>query len=207
VTIAGSAGGLEPLSHLLAELPFGFNAAVVAMLHTGPGSVLAEMLRDRSKLPLSSGKSGQLLKAGHVYVAPQGTHVIVNPDARLTISAAPRLRHFRPSADWLFESAAASFGDRHMAIVLSGRLSDGATKLRTVKRLGGTVFVQSPGDAIHPEMPTAAIATGLVDFVVPVSDMARAVCDLLSRRDAERDAAMWESPFVQAALPTEQGLS
>ena len=177
------------------------------MLHTGPGSVLAQTLRDRSRLPVWSAECGQLLRAGNVYVAPQGTHVIVNPDARLTISAAPRLRLFRPSADWLFESAAASFGDRHVAVVLSGMLSDGATRLRTVKRLGGAVVVQSPDDAIRPDMPAAAIATGVADLVLPVADMPEALWHLLSTRDSERDAAMWESPFLYGSLRTEPGAS
>jgi chemotaxis response regulator CheB len=198
VTVAGSAGGFEPLRELLSELPRGFGAAVVAMLHTGPGSLLADALRHRSQLPVWVCESGELLRAGNVYVAPPDTHVVINPDARLTISAAPPVRRFRPSADWLFESAAASFGDRHTAIVLSGMLWDGAAQLQAVKRLGGATFAQSPEEAIRPEMPSAAIATGFVDLVAPMSSMARAVCDLLSKRSAARDAAMWEAPFAYA---------
>ena len=108
VTIAGSAGAFEPMRRLLSDLPRDFRAAIVAMLHTGPGSVLAETLRRRSPLDIHAARSGELLRAGNVYVAAPGTHVIVNPDARLTVSSAPRRGLFRPSAEWLFDSAAAS---------------------------------------------------------------------------------------------------
>lgn len=203
VTIAGSAGALKPLRYLLSELPTALQAAVIVVVHTGEGSCLAEALNKPSKLRVCTGASGQLLTAGTVYVAPPGAHVVVNPDARLTIAAAPPVRFFRPSADWLFESAAASFGDRHVAVVLSGMLSDGAAALRTIKRHGGAVLVQSPGDAMSSEMPVAAIDTGAVDAVVPIRDMARAVCALVSRRDTDRDSAMWEAPFACGASHTD----
>jgi two-component system chemotaxis response regulator CheB len=184
------------MRQLLSGLPLGLNAAVVAMLHTGPRSFLAEALRERVKLPVWTAESGCVIRAGRVYVAPYGTHLIVNPDACLTVSDAPRLGFFRPSANWLFESAAASFGSRHIAVVLSGLLSDGAAMLRSVKRAGGTVFVQSPDEAVHPGMPLAAIATGCVDHVLPVNRLARAVCDVLRSRDAKIDLASWETPFL-----------
>lgn len=180
---------------LLADLPPGFNAAVVAMLHTGPGSLLAETLQTAVKLVVWVAEPEQLLRAGHVYVAPHGAHLIVNPDARLTLSDAPRRKLFRPSADWLFESATASFGSRHIAVVLSGLLGDGAAMLRTVKRAGGTVFVQAPDEAAFGDMPRAAIATGCADHVLPVRSIARALRDVLGSRDVTVDVAAWESPF------------
>ena len=195
VSIAGSAGGFAPLQQLLAELPLQFNAAIVAILHSGPRSLLANTLRNRIRLPVWPAVSGALLKPGHVYVAPPGTHVIVNPDARMTVSDAPRLGRFRPSADWLFESAAASFGARHIGVVLSGMLWDGAAKLGAVKRSGGIVFVQAPDDAMYAGMPNAAIATGFVDQVIPIHLMAGALADALSRRDVRLDTAAWETPF------------
>jgi two-component system chemotaxis response regulator CheB len=189
VSIAGSAGAFTPLRQLLSELPRGFDAAVVAMLHTTQSSALAEALRGLVRIPVRAAASGQLLEAGCVYVPPAGNHIIVNPDSRLTVSNRPRVRLFRPSADWLFESAAASFGPRHVCIVLSGTMSDGASMLRVVKGCGGTVLVQSPDDAIHAEMPRAAIRTGCVDAIVPISVMARALCATLAVRDAKADVS------------------
>jgi two-component system, chemotaxis family, protein-glutamate methylesterase/glutaminase len=167
----------------------------VAMLHTSAQSLLAETLLFSVKLPVCMAVSGQLLQPGQVYTAPAARHLIVNPDARLTVSDAPRRRLFRPSADWLFESAAASFGSRQIAVVLSGFLFDGAAGVRAVKRAGGLVLVQAPEEAVHADMPRAAIATGCVDRILPIRAIAQAVSDVLHTRDVSLDLAAWEAPF------------
>lgn len=196
LTVAGSAGGYRALSGLLQLLPPRFAPAIAAVLHTQTRTGLAESLSFRSTLPVQVACSDDLLRPGRVYVAQGGTHLIVNPDARLTISTADRRRFFRPSADWLFESAAASFEERHIAIVLSGMMSDGAQALRAVKGLGGTVFVQSPLEAAFPDMPLAAIRSGCTDAILCLTEMAVAVENCLSRRDARRDAIAWNAPFA-----------
>ena len=149
----------------------------------------------RSRMPVVEAQSGDLLENGYAYIAIPRTHLIVNPDARLTVSEAPPRRLFRPSADWLLESAAAAFSDRHIAIILSGMLSDGAEALAAVKRSGGMVIVQDPCNAEHPEMPAAALATGFVDRVVSADDLADTVSRVVNSRDVARDARAWEVPF------------
>jgi chemotaxis response regulator CheB len=195
ITVAGSAGAFETMRQLLTSLPSDLNAALVLMLHTGPGRVLAQTLGLRASLRVEEAASGALLLPGTAYVAPPGVHVVVNPDARLSTSTADRIRLFRPSADWLFESAAASFGERHVAVVLSGMLSDGARRIRAVKRAGGTIVVQSPSEAPYPEMPLAAIETGCVDRVVGAGEMAQVLADLVAARDMAADTRHWGSPF------------
>ena len=182
MTIAGSAGALEGLRQLLAALPRGLHCAIAVLLHTGRGSALASTLAIRSRLPVRYGESGDVLHDGCIYVAPPCTHLIVNPDARLTVSESAAVRHCRPSADWLFESAAASFRERHIAIVLSGMLSDGSRQLRAVKRLGGTVLAQLPAEARFPDMPAAAIATGFVDQVLSIAAMPEAIREFVEHR-------------------------
>jgi chemotaxis response regulator CheB len=193
VSIAGSAGALASLNGLLDEFPGECPAAIVVAMHSAPGSVLVDVLRVRSKLPVEWAITGTLLRPGRIYVASPAAHLIVNPDARLTVS---RARHgrFRPSADWLFESAAASFERRHIAIVLSGLLSDGASKLRRVRAMGGRVLVEDPETCRFASMPRAAIATGHVDAVLPVAAMRGALQEFLQQPYADALAA-WEEPF------------
>jgi two-component system, chemotaxis family, protein-glutamate methylesterase/glutaminase len=195
LSIAGSAGAFESLRRLLAEVPSDWSAAIVVAVHTGPGSALVDVLAHQSRLPITWASCGMRLETRRVYVAPVGTHLIINPDAHLTVSEAPRIRLFRPSADWLFESAAASFGDRHVAIVLSGAMSDGAYKLRGIKRRGGAVLVQDPATCAHGDMPRAAIATGQVDAVLPIEAMLHAASQIFARHGARRDIAAWDDPF------------
>ncbi len=184
---------------LLPLLPAHWPVAVVIAFHSGPRSVLVDVLRARSVMPVQWATSGAMLKRGHVYVAPAGHHLIVNPGARGTVFAGPRIRMFRPSADWLFESGSASFGDRHVAIILSGRLSDGALKLHQIRRLGGTVLVQEPKTSRFPEMPKAALATGHVDAALAIQDMPAMLADIFARRTLQSDIASWEDPFGPAA--------
>jgi two-component system, chemotaxis family, protein-glutamate methylesterase/glutaminase len=200
VTVAGSAGAFVPLCQFVSSLPSDFGAAVAVVMHSGPGSVLARVLQNRSRIRISPASQRDLLSHACVYVAMHGTHLIINPDAHLSVSDAPPVGWFRPSADWLFESAAASFRERHIAVVLSGLLSDGAARLRAVKRCGSTVFVQSPAEAQYREMPDAAIATGCVDAILRVDRLISAIQDVLSQRNMAVDAASWEAPFDQEAL-------
>ena len=205
VTVAGSAGAFRPLRHLLASLPRCTTTAFAAALHVGPDSVLVDLLRRVSAQPVEWAAPGGVLRGGHVHVAPPRTHLIVNPDTTLGLSRAARGVRFSPSADWLFESAAASFGERHLAIVLSGAMWDGAARLAAVKRHGGTVWVQDPDGSAFPDMPGAAIATGHVDAILPIVQMATRLVRLLAARDAARDARLWLAPFQDAAAcPTAQ---
>ena len=175
VTIVGSAGAFKSLWLLFATLPRELESAIAVTLHSSRGSTLAPTLAMCSQMPVRFAQTEDVLREGHAYVASPSTHLIVNPDGRLTVSDAARVRGFRPSGDWLFESAAGSFGDRHIAVVLSGRLSDGARQLRAVKRSGGMVLVQAPNDAAFPAMPMAAIATGCVDQIVSMRGMSAAI--------------------------------
>jgi chemotaxis response regulator CheB len=196
ISIAGSAGAFDPLVRLLSSLPSSLPAAVVALIHAGPSSCLAEALSLRLPpwLRVVRAFTQTTLTAGHVYVSHGGSHLVINPDARLSLAARSRSK-YRPSADWLFESAAASFMDRHVSVVLSGLLSDGARRLGNVRRSGGTVLAQHPCDALYPDMPRAAIATGFVNAVADPRAMAEMIVQLLRDRNPGVDRSKWENPF------------
>ncbi len=91
----------------------------------------------------------------------------------------------RPSADLLFESVAASYRERAIAVVLSGSGSDGAMGVKAIKKMGGTVIVQDQKTSEFFGMPEAAQQTGLVDFILPLEEIAPALRTLVS---AERAA-------------------
>jgi two-component system, chemotaxis family, protein-glutamate methylesterase/glutaminase len=77
-----------------------------------------------------------------------------------------RLRSFRPNADWLLESAAASFRERAVGIILSGLLHDGTRGSMAVKAAGGVMIAQDPATCERPEMPSTAIAIGAIDHIL-----------------------------------------
>src|SRR5690242_14972976 len=126
IVVTLSAGGLGPLRRVVRGIPADVPAAVVIAQHIAEESLLPDILARDTRAPVEFAKAGARLYRGSIYVCPAQVHVIVNPDATLTLSARERLRFFRPSADWLFTSAAASFRERAVGIVMSGLQDDGA---------------------------------------------------------------------------------
>ena len=120
VVIAASAGGLAALSTVLTALPAEFPAAVLVVQHLDPHhkSVIDDILRRRTALKVSLGTEGAPIEPGCVIVAPPDRHLLVNAGGTVSLSEAALVHFVRPSADLLFESAAASFGDRVIAVVL-----------------------------------------------------------------------------------------
>ncbi len=162
VVVGMSAGGLGALKTILRTLPTGFPGAVVLAYHVAAPSHLPDLIRIWTEHDCRIASAGESLQRGVIYVAPEGHHVVINPDATLGLSARGRVRFVRPSADWLFESAAASFEDRAIAVVLSGANADGSFGVRCIARAGGQVVVQEPGSCEYPRMPDSAIATGVI---------------------------------------------
>jgi two-component system chemotaxis response regulator CheB len=136
VALAASAGGLKALSEVLAGLPAEFPAAVVVVQHLDPRyrSRMADILSRRTALCVREAKEGDALSGSQVYIAPPNRHLLVNPDATLSLSQSELVHFVRPSADLLFESVAASFKHRAIAVVLSGTGSDGSMGVKAIKK-------------------------------------------------------------------------
>ena len=173
VAIVLSAGGLKALREVVGGLRADLPAAVLVAQHSHETTILPEILSSDTTMPVSLAASGVLLRPGHIYVCPAAQHVVVNRNAALTVSSGPRVRFFRPSGDWLFESASATFGARIVAIVLSHAQDDGARGAVAVHKAGGTVIVQDPATCAYPEMPSAAIRAGAAGHVLAADQIAR----------------------------------
>ncbi len=189
VVFASSIGGINALSIILAGLPAGFPAALVAVQHLDPDfdSKLAEILGRRTVLRVKKAQEGDGLAAGTVYVAPPDHHVVVNADATLSLTHTEKVHHVRPSAEPLFASAAAHFGGRVTAVVLTGYGGDGSLALPAVRAVGGTVIAQQPDTAEAPSMPLSAIDSGMVDLILPLEEIAGALVRLSASPDRSRD--------------------
>jgi two-component system, chemotaxis family, protein-glutamate methylesterase/glutaminase len=173
VVVGASAGGVEALKRLVAELPADLDAAVVVVLHipTRSTSVLPEILDRATPFRARSAEDGDVLEAGVVYVAPPDRHVLVRGD-RLQVVRGPRENGHRPAIDPLFRSAAATRGNEVIAVVLTGVLDDGSAGVVAVSRHGGTVVVQDPADAAFPDMPAHAIADDSPEAILPLDEIA-----------------------------------
>jgi two-component system, chemotaxis family, protein-glutamate methylesterase/glutaminase len=181
VAIAASAGGLKALSQVLAHLPAEFPAAVVIVQHLDPRyrSLMADILSRRTRLQVKQAEEGDPLQPGNVYIAPPNRHLLVNPDGTLSLSQSELVHFVRPSADLLFDSVAASYKDRAIAVVLTGTGNDGTMGVQAIKKMGGTVLAQDEETSEFFGMPGAAIHTGTVDFIFPLPEIAAALVSLV----------------------------
>ncbi|HEX9978969.1 MAG TPA: chemotaxis protein CheB [Flavobacterium sp.] len=185
VVIGASAGGLKALVALIAQLGDDFPIPILMVQHISvdaTGSVLLEALQRNSKLVCRHGKNGETLKKGHVYLAPSGHHLMVDENAKILITKGAHENRSRPAIDPLFRSAAVTFGNRLIAILLTGYLDDGTAGMEMIKRCGGACIVQDPEDADYPQMPQHAIENVAVDYVVPVQEMGGLLYKLIGEK-------------------------
>ena len=182
VVVACSLGGREALEQLLWPLPADFPAPLLVVQHVDADSpgYLPGLLARRTGLAVKHAEPGEPLRAGTVYVAPPGRHLLVTPEGRCARSDGPRVSFARPAADLLFTSAVAAFGARVLGVVLTGRLSDGAAGAVAIRGAGGVVLAQDPASCRAPEMPRAAIARGAAHFTLPPAALAAALVGLVA---------------------------
>jgi two-component system chemotaxis response regulator CheB len=173
VVIGGSHGAVEVLRTLLGELPHDFPAAILVVIHSGPSSpgYLASILDRYSTLPVAYALEGESVQPGRVYLAPADKHMEILAPGQIHLSDGPKVRHSRPAADRLFETAAEVFGDRVVSLILSGGDSDGTDGANAVIAAGGLSMVQEPQDALVPSMPINVIQRDHPRAVLNKADM------------------------------------
>ena len=184
VAIAASAGGLNALSEVLSGLPANFPATIAIVQHLDPRhrSLMADILSRRTALKVKQAQDGDHLELGQVYIAPPNRHLLINPDGTLSLTQSDLVHFVRPSADLLFDSAAASHRERAIAVVLTGTGNDGSMAVQAIKKMGGTVIAQDKTTSEFFGMPNAAIDTGSVDFILPLAEIAPALISLVIQK-------------------------
>jgi two-component system chemotaxis response regulator CheB len=183
IAIAASAGGLKAIIKILSGLPADFQASIVVVQHLDPRhrSLMAEILSRRTALKVKEAEEGEKLEKATAYIAKPDRHLLINPDGTVSLSSSELVHFLRPSADLLFESVAAAYRDRAIAVVLSGTGSDGSMGAQAIKKTGGTLIIQE--DAEFAGMPTAAMNATEVDFVLPLEEIASALVTLVMKGD------------------------
>ena len=171
VVIGASFGGFDALKAVLSALPAAFPSALAIVQHQGSaGTGLAGLLQRYSTLAVADAEDKDELVPGVAYLAPPGYHLLVEHGS-LALSVDPPVLHARPSIDVLFESAADVYGSRVAGVILTGTGRDGAAGLAHVKRRGGLAIVQDPATAAKAAMPEAALASTVVDWVLPLEQI------------------------------------
>jgi len=179
VGIGASAGGLPALQTMFENMPAVNEMAFVVILHLSPKhpSSAAAILQRVTRMPVVQVTSEVHIQPGHVYVIAPNQQMAMM-DGLLQVGELERPRGQHVAIDLFFRTLAAVHRERAIAVVLSGTGSDGAVGIARVKEQGGVTIAQAPADAEYDGMPSAAIRTGAVDFVLPVSDMPQKLIEL-----------------------------
>lgn len=169
--LAGSAGGVEALLKLLADLPAGMRVPLICMLHMPPRreSRLAELFAARLPVRVCEAADKQAIEDSTVYFAGSGYHLSVEADRSFSLSCEAPVHFARPAIDILMSSAADVYGPALVGILLTGANSDGADGMRDIHARGGFTVVQDPAEAQVSTMPQAAIDACTPDLVLPLS--------------------------------------
>ena len=176
VGIGASAGGLAALKHLFENVPADSGLAFVVVVHLSPEhkSHLSDLLQPNVLFPVQQVTQNVLLEPNNVYVIPPNANLSAI-DTHLRLSKLEKDRSRRAPIDHFFRTLASSHRGGAIGVILSGTGSDGTLGLKEIKAHGGLVIVQDPGEAEFDGMPQSAIATGLVDRVLPVTQIPETV--------------------------------
>ncbi|WP_144109444.1 CheR family methyltransferase [Paraburkholderia sp. BCC1886] len=187
VGIGASAGGVQALLRFFENAPADMGMAFVVVLHLSPDheSSADQVLQHVTRMPVQQVQHTLEVEKNHIYVISPSNDILLD-DGHVTAAEADRPRGRPIAIDLLFRSLADTHRERAIAIVLSGTGADGATGIGKIKELGGVTLAQTPADAEYAEMPQNAIATGMVDIVLPAAEMARKLCELADNARAIR---------------------
>lgn len=172
-----STGGPDALARLVPRLPADLGVPVLVVQHMPPvfTTMLAQRLDAAAALAVREARDGEPVRAGEVLIAPGDHHLRVVATAgtvRVALDQGPQENFCRPAVDVLFRSAAAVYGDRALATVLTGMGQDGLAGSEALVAAGGRVLVQDETTSVVWGMPGAVASAGLAEEVVPLERLA-----------------------------------
>ncbi|HEX6625630.1 MAG TPA: PAS domain S-box protein, partial [Pyrinomonadaceae bacterium] len=172
VGMGASAGGITAFKEFFERVPADSGMAYVVILHLSPehDSKLAEVLQASAAIPVAQVVESIKIEPNHVYVIPPNKSLSMD-DGVLTLSEIKGYEERRAPVDIFFRTLATEHTTRAVAVILSGTGANGSMGVKRVKEMGGIILVQDPREAEYSDMPRNSMATGLVDYVLPVAEI------------------------------------
>ncbi|SRR5579871_2249762 len=185
VAVASSTGGPRALNELFSRLQRTPTAAFVIVQHISVGftKALARRLGEVSCLTIAEAEDQQTLLGGHAYVAPAGSHLVIEGTAghfKAVFNDAPPRLGVKPSADIMMASVAKAASKHCLGVVLTGMGRDGTEGLKSIRAVGGKTFAQDAESCVVYGMPKSAVDSGLVDRQLALPQMAEEINALLT---------------------------
>lgn len=184
VAIAASTGGPLALQAIIRDLGAGFGLPILVAQHIAAGFVagMVDWLNRTTPLTTRLAQHDEPLAPGHVYLAPDGQHLLAGPGGRVQLRAGAAGDRYCPSADVLFETTAAVYGRRAIGVMLTGMGNDGARGMGLLRAAGSLTLAQDEASCVVYGMPQAAIAAGAVRQIEPLGQIGAAIRRALAMR-------------------------
>ncbi len=174
IVIGASLGGFDVILKIIAPLPKNFSIPIVIVQHLSPDHIIGDkynLLNTRFKLNAKEAELFEILKAGNVYFAPAGYHLLIEKNRSFSLNVDEKVMYSRPAIDVLFETAAEAFGNSLIGIILTGANRDGTNGIIKIKEFGGLTIAQDPKTALSPEMVESAIDSGKIDHILTPTEI------------------------------------
>lgn len=182
IAIGTSTGGPRALQQIITQLPGDLPCGVVIVQHMPAGFTksLADRLNTLSQLDVKEAENNDIIGSGKVFIAPGNYHMTIETQGEsrvIRLNQNPPVASHRPAVDILFESVA-KFGNKIIAVVLTGMGSDGAKGMQYIKKTGGYSIAEDKSTAVVYGMPKAVAELGLIDKVLPIDSIAAELVQL-----------------------------
>ena len=184
IGFAAGTGAPPAITEVIAKFRMSLQSAIFIAFN-GPDWMLDSFiskLKSHTDMKVNLGFDGQTIRTGEIYVAPEDRHMVVDPTyLKIKIVDSPPENFVRPSADPLFKSLSAVFGENCIAVVLTGMGNDGSIGSGYIAAAGGYVIAQEPGTAAAPAMPRSVIELRIADIIVPLEDISRVLSERIRK--------------------------
>jgi two-component system, chemotaxis family, protein-glutamate methylesterase/glutaminase len=181
IVTGASYGGMEAIKVLLTELSSaGVSVPVIAVLHIGNNDIHTYLssLNNKTAFTVKEASEKEIIRPGTVYFAPPNYHLQVENNFTFSLSTDKKVNFSRPAIDVLFETAAWTYKENLLGILLTGSNNDGARGLKTIQDYGGITIVENPETAHAKTMPRSATELFNPDYVLDLSDIAAKIVEL-----------------------------
>ncbi|RLE19394.1 MAG: chemotaxis response regulator protein-glutamate methylesterase [Acidobacteria bacterium] len=186
LVIGASTGGPTAIQRLLEDIQHHVTIPIVICQHM-PRSftgVFANRLNMLLQLTVKEAEDGECMEEKTVYIAPGDMHLDIRDKCFFLVQPSLNDRYI-PSVDRLMETAAGSFGDKTLAVILTGMGTDGSSGIQFVHKSGGTILAESQDSCVVYGMPKSAVNTGLVHHQLPLDAMGERIISLLFNSDSK----------------------
>ena len=173
IVIGGSAGSFQGITRILAQVPKDFPLPIIMCLHRlkHVRNGFIEALSIKSIKDVIEPYDKESIKRGNVYLAPANYHLSVELGHYFSLSTEDMVNNSRPSIDITMETAAFTYKNKLIGILLSGANKDGANGMKKIQSNGGVTIVQNPAECMIDTMPTAALNATIIDYTLSVDNI------------------------------------